>query len=237
MWGYDKAQWNVTIYQDSQAKCKYYITKYWKHADTHDFRMSCPVYLSLSPSQSMLRLSPWFSLYVCIYTYITHTHTHTHTYTHTHRKGSREIWTCSFTNTHAATFRNNPWIILISRRQYRKGHRHIDTRHGYQDFPCTCMHAFCFSHYQRHSGTTQTPKKNVCVCCVHVCVVCVLLLKRQAVAERVSLLAAFVGGTATCKLDKHQRKWLCRAAGSPATARQLQDHLHQPTVKVNSCGL
>ncbi len=64
-----------------------------------------------------------------------------------------------------------------------------------------------------------------------------ILVKRQAVAERVSLLTEFVGGTSTCKLDKHQRKWLCRAAGSPATARQFQDHLHQTTVKVNSCGL
>ena len=173
MWVYDKDWWNVTIYQDSQAKCKYYITKYWKHTHTHDFRMSCPVYLSLS-----LSLNPcWYYLpdYLRMYLYIHHTHTHPHIHTHTHRKGSREIWNCSFTNTHAATFRNNPWIILISRRQYRKGHRHIDTRHWYQDFPCTCMHAFCFSHYQRHSHNTQTPKENVCVCvCVCVCLVCVI---------------------------------------------------------------
>ena len=76
----------------------------------------------------------------------------------------------------------------------------------------------------------------MCVLCVCVCV-CVLLLERRAVAECVSLWAAFLGRTATCRLGKHQSKWLCRAAGSPVTARQLQDHLHQPTVKVNSCGL
>ena len=99
------------------------------------------------------------------------------------------------------------------------------------------MHAFSFSHHQRHSHTTQTPKENVCVC-VCVCVfVCVIAEKRRAVAERVSLWAGFLDQTATCRLGKHQSKCLCRTADSPATARTLQDHLHQPTDKVSTCGL
>jgi hypothetical protein len=36
------------------------------------------------------------------------------------RKGFREILNCSFAHTHADTFRNNPWIILISERAKRE---------------------------------------------------------------------------------------------------------------------
>jgi hypothetical protein len=37
---------------------------------------------------------------------------------------------------------------------------------------------------------------------------------------------------------RHQSKWLCSAAVSPATARPLQDLLHQTTpAKVSTCGL
>ncbi len=41
------------------------------------------------------------------------------------------------------------------------------------------MNVFCFSHHQRHSHTTQTPKENVCVC--------VLLLKRRLLLACVTL--------------------------------------------------
>jgi hypothetical protein len=117
------------------------------------------------PFYSNITLS--FSIFLEIisirmYLYILHTHKHTYT----HRTGSREIWNCSFTNNHADTFRNNPRItlILISEREARMRERDIHTRHWYQDFPCTCMHALSFSHYQEHSHTTQTQKENVCVC-------------------------------------------------------------------------
>ena len=72
----------------------------------------------------------------------------------------------------------------------------------------------------------------VCVCAS------VLLLKRRAAAERVSLFTVFLHQTAACRLGKHQSKWLCSAVGSPATAGPLQDRLNQPTpAKVSTCGL
>ena len=92
------------------------------------------------------------------------------------------------------------------------------------------MHAFCFSHHQRHSRTTQTPKENVCVC-----VVCVLLLKRRAVAERVSLWAAFLGRTATCRLGQHEASGVQRcgltsdrnaAPRPPSPAHPRQESVH-----------
>ncbi len=149
----------------------------------------------------------WYCLPDSLYTYVLiHTsHTHTPTHTHTHRKGSRKIWNCSFTNTHADTFRNNPCIILISRRQYRKGHRHIETLHT--DTRICRANACTRSvfHITKDTLPAHKHRRRMCVCvCVCVC---------------------------------HQSKWLCRAAGSPGTARQLRDHLHQPAVKVSSCGL
>ena len=44
------------------------------------------------------------------------------------RKGSREIWSCRFTNTHAETFRNNPWIILILRERRERERLDTETR-------------------------------------------------------------------------------------------------------------
>ena len=94
---------------------------------------------------------------------------------------------------------------------------------------CTCIHTLSFSHYQGHSNTTQT----------HVVTqrVCVLLLMRQAAADRVSSWAGFPGQTTARRLDKHQCKWLCSAVGSPATARPLQPPAQAHPAKVSKCGL
>jgi hypothetical protein len=44
-----------------------------------------------------------------------------------------------------------------------------------------------------------------------------------------------MGQTAACVFGKHQNRWLCSAADSPATVRPLQDHLHQGTPRQIFC--
>ena len=61
----------------------------------------------------------------------------------------------------ADTVRKYAWNFWFLRRE---SDRERETRHWYQDFPCTWMESLSSSHYQTHSHTTQTPKENVCVC-------------------------------------------------------------------------
>ncbi len=154
------------------------------HTYTHIFFqniVSC-VSISLS-SQSLLILSPWLSLYSCIYTCITHTHIHTHT----HRKGSREIWNCSFANCPADTFSNNPWIILISQREYRKRHREIERHRDRErldtDTRIFRAHAWTRSLFHTIKDTLAQHKhrRRMCVyVCVCVWCVCYCLKGEQS---------------------------------------------------------
>jgi hypothetical protein len=105
-----------------------------------------------SPSQSLLILS----VYVCIYTYFTERERERE------KKGSREIWNCSFTNTHADTLRNNPRIIQISEREDRMRERDTHTRHWYQDFPLCALIRTLSSTLSHHTKTKETA--SVCVC-------------------------------------------------------------------------
>jgi hypothetical protein len=155
----------------------YIILKTYTHTWFQNVVSCVSISLSLSIPVDIISLI----ISVCIYTYITHAHTHT--YTHTHRKGSREIWSCSFTNTHAATFSNNPWIKLVSRRQYRKGHRHIETLDT--DTRILRAHACMRSVFHTIKDTLAAYKHRrrmcVCVCvCVCVCGVCYCLKGEQS---------------------------------------------------------
>ena len=116
-----------------------------------------------------ISLSVWISadiisLIICIrmYLYIHHTHKHTHTHTHTH----------NHTHTHKdlERFRKNPWINLISRIQYRKGHRHIETLDT--DTRIFRAHACTRSVFHTIKDTLAPYKhrRRMCVCvCVCVC--------------------------------------------------------------------
>ena len=108
-----------------------------------------------SPSQSLLILS----VYVCIYTYFTERESERE------KKGSREIWNCSFTNTHADTLRNNPRIIQISEREDRMRERDTHTRHWYQDFPLYALIRTLSSTLSHHTKTKETA--SVCVCAIY----------------------------------------------------------------------
>ena len=135
------------------------------------------------------------------------------------------------TNTHADTFRNNPWILnLILICDKRRTDRERDSTL----IPGFVEHMHERAHFLKPSHTLSHPNTRrmcvwVCVCvCARPCVL-VLWLKRRSAAERVRLWAGYLGQTSARRLGKHQSEWLCSAVGSPATARPLQDRLHQPT--------
>ena len=71
------------------------------------------------------------------------------------------------------------------------------------------------SHKLSHPNTQD---EGVCVCVLARPCVLVLLLRRRAAAERVSLWAGYLDQTSACRFGKHQSKWLCSAVGSPTSA-------------------
>ena len=90
----------------------------------------------------------------------------------------------------------------------------------------TRAHFLKQSHKQSHKlSHPNTQDECVCVCVRARPCVLVLLLRRRAAAERVSLWAGFPGQTAACRLGKRQSKWLCGTVASPATAGPLPDRL------------
>ncbi len=149
----------------------YIILKTYTHTWFQNVVSSVSISLSFSIPVDIISLIRSIRMYL----YIHHTHSHPHIHTHKQKRISRDfklyLHKYSCWHIQEQSIHNSHFSEIV-----QKGTRtHRDTTHWYQDLPCTCMHAFCFSHYQRHSRNTQTPKENVCVCvCVCVCLVCVI---------------------------------------------------------------
>jgi hypothetical protein len=128
--------------------------------------------------------------------------------------------------TNTDTFRNNPWImnllLICDKRQRDRERERVDT-----DTRIFRVHVYTRSLFQTITHTL-TPKhtRQMCVClCARVCLSYFLKGEQPPSAS----VYWYLDQTSACRLAKHQSKWLCSAVSSPATARPLQDRLHEPT--------
>ena len=119
-------------------------------------------------------------------------------------------------------------ILIVKRDKETERERESTLIPGFFVDISTRAHFLKQSHKLSHPNTQD---ECVCVC---VCVrarpsVLMLLRRKRAAAERVSLWAGYLDQTSAHRFGKHQIKWLCSAVGSAATARPLQERLNEPT--------
>ena len=132
------------------------------------------------------------------------------------------------TNTHTDTFRNNPWImnllLICDKRQRDRERERLDT-----DTRIFRAHVYTRSLSQTITHTL-TPKhtRRMCACLCARARVCLCYFLKGEQPPSASVYW-YLDQTSACRLGKHQSKWLCSAVSSPATARPLQDRLHEPT--------